>query len=68
MVGLGVVAAAEEFEVLEVGFTTICPVDDVVSVAPAGRPVTAGDDTPPIPEVQRSALGGTDGTGATPHI
>jgi hypothetical protein len=33
-VGCGVVCAAEELGVGEVGFSSVCPVDDVVCVAP----------------------------------
>jgi hypothetical protein len=40
-VGEGVVVAAEETEVVEDCFASVCPEDNVVNVAPAGRSATA---------------------------
>ena len=40
-VGEGVVVAAEETEVVEDGFASVCPEDNVVDVAPAGGSATA---------------------------
>jgi hypothetical protein len=37
----GVVVAAEETKVVEDGFASVCPEDNVVDVAPAGGPATA---------------------------
>jgi hypothetical protein len=40
-VGEGVVVSAEETKVVEDGFASVCPEDNVMDVAPAGGPATA---------------------------
>ena len=64
----GVVAAAFEFGVVEVGLSAVYPVFDVVGVAPAGRPVTALDDASLVSEYQGAAESWGDGAGSAPHI
>ena len=61
----GVVAATQQAEVLYVGGAAVFPPDEVVGVAPGGRPVTAGEDTAAVADRQRLVLrGGREAGGA----
>jgi len=55
---LSVVVTAEQHAVVEAGRAAVCPVDDVVAVAPRGWPGAAREGAPAISEDQRAAQGG----------
>ena len=67
-VDLAVVGAAEEYQVGEFGFAPFEPVDDVVSVAPALRPVTAFEAAPAVSEVEGSSHCGGGGAGTASNV
>ena len=52
----GVVAPAEQAEVLFVGGAAMFPPDEMMGVAPGGRPVTAGEHTAAVADRQRFVL------------
>ena len=53
-----VVAATQQAEVLYVGGAAVFPPDEVMRVAPGGRPVTAGEHTAAVADRQRFVLRG----------
>ncbi len=62
-VGEGVVVAAEETEVGEDGIASVCPEDNVVDVAPAGRAATAFVSAVAVPSDDGSTWSGRDDPG-----
>ena len=68
LVGELVVAMAQQHTVVVIGGTAVGAVDDVVGVAPPGRPITTGDDTPAISQHEGAADGGGDGSGPPADI
>ena len=54
----GVVHAAEEGGVVEVGRAAVCPVDEVVGVGPAGGPCAAGEGAAAVADREGVDLGG----------
>ena len=57
LVDQGVVVTAEEYQVVDVGFSAVGPVDDVVDVAPAVGMVTVGEHAVQVPGHHCDPLG-----------
>jgi len=66
VVDLSVVVSAEQHQVVEAGGPTVCPVDDVVGVAPPGRPST--DHTAPVPDLESTTQRRGNRPAGPPHI
>ena len=66
--GRGVMPAAEEPQVRQVGLAAVGPVDDVVGFAPAGGDVTSRVGAVGVSEFQRSAEGLGDDPGGSSHL
>ena len=64
----GVVSSAAELGVVEVGFASVGPVDDVVDVAPRHGHVASGVDTSAISEFECSSQCGGNGAGASADV
>ncbi len=63
-----VVAAAQQYQVVQVGGASVDPVDEVMAFAPGGRPIAAGVHTPRVTNDQGAAQRGVDGAGAAPDV
>jgi hypothetical protein len=63
-----VVIATEELEVGELGLPSLLPGEDVVDIAPAGRPVATGVTAMAVSHHHRPPEGGRDHPGLSPHI
>src|ERR1700737_4927664 len=61
-------SAAHQAQVVEPGWPTIAPEDEVMPVAPGRRPVTTRKDTVPVPSHQCPTRGRRDRPGRVRHF
>ena len=63
-----VVAAAEQHQVVEVGGAAVLPGCEVMRVAPAGRPLAAGEGAVPVTVHEGASLGFGDEAGVAAEV
>jgi hypothetical protein len=63
-----VVIAAQQHEILQVGRSVVAPVPDVMTLTPAGRPITAGESATPVAEREGAAEGSGDQAGLPAEV
>src|SRR5438874_8533285 len=68
LMDLPVMTAAEQDLVFDLASTAAGPVDEVVSVAPGGRPLAIGPLAVPVARDQRPAPGPCDDSLRPPHV
>ena len=68
LVDEAMVTPAKQAGIGKVRFAAVDPMNEVVAIAPVGRPVAAGEPAPAVADNQRAAEGGRDGASAPANV